>query len=67
MSRRDRIVWDVRQLIEQQYLESIGDRSKHEFAELSETEKREILKAFLQKLTAGSEAEPWVKVLQDIV
>jgi len=67
MTPRDRIIKAVRELLEHQYLESVGDQCKHEYAGLSETEKREALKAFLQKRTAGSEAKPWVKVLEDIV
>ena len=65
MSPRERIIEGVRELLEQQYLESVNDQSKHEYAGQSENEKRVTLKAFLQKLSAGSEAELWVKVLQD--
>jgi hypothetical protein len=67
MSSRDRITRDMRQLIEQQYLASIGDQAKHEYAELSETEKRKDLKDFLQKRTARSKSDQWVRVLEDIL
>jgi vacuolar-type H+-ATPase catalytic subunit A/Vma1 len=67
MQPRDRIVRDVRQLLEQKYLESNGDQCKQEYAGLSETEKMEVLKVFLQKRTAGSKAAQWAKVLQDIL
>jgi deoxyribodipyrimidine photolyase-like uncharacterized protein len=67
MSPRDRIVQQVRQMLEQQYLESIGDQSKHEYAGLSEPEKRAVLRAFLEKQIAGSKTGQWVKVLEDIV
>jgi hypothetical protein len=67
MSARDRIVRDVRQLLEQRYLESICARAKHEYAGLSGIEKLEVLKTFLQKRTAGSKAAQWVKALDDIL
>jgi hypothetical protein len=56
----------IRQLLEQQYLESIGDQSKHEYAGLSEIEKRKVLKAFVQQ-AAGFKTGQWVKVLEDIL
>ena len=65
MTPRDRIIEGVRQLLEEQYLESVDDRSKEEYARISETEKRGVLKAFLQKLTAGSTADQWMKALED--
>jgi hypothetical protein len=61
MSPRDRIIEGVRKLLEQQYLESIGDQSKHEYARLSDSDKKVALKDFLQKLTDGSEADEWAK------
>jgi hypothetical protein len=67
MSPRDQLVEGVRRLLEQQYLESVGDQAKYNNAGLSETEKREILKAFLQKRTAGSKTGQWAKVLEDIL
>jgi hypothetical protein len=67
MSPRDQLVEGVRRLLEQQYLESVGDQAKYNNAGLSETEKREILKAFLQKRTAGSTTGQWAKVLEDIL
>jgi hypothetical protein len=67
MTPRDRIIEGIRQLLEQQYLESVNDRSKDEYARLSETEKRGILKPFLQRLTAGSKAEQWAKALGDVL
>jgi hypothetical protein len=66
MSPRDRIISGVRQLLEQQYLESVGDHAKDEYAGLSDDEKRTTLKAFFQKQTDGSH-EQWVKVLQDLL
>jgi hypothetical protein len=67
MTPRDRIIESVRQLLEQQYLESADDRSKDGYAGFSETEKRGVMKAFLQKLTAGSKAEQWAKALGDVL
>lgn len=67
MPPRERIVRDVRELLEQKYLQSISGRSKREYAELSEAEKREVLKAFLQKRIAGSATHQWAKVLQEIL
>jgi hypothetical protein len=61
MSPRDRIIEGVRKLLEQQYLESIGDQSKHEYARLSDSDKKVPLKDFLQRLTDGSEADEWAK------
>jgi hypothetical protein len=66
MSPRDRILSGVRQLLEQQYLESTSDHVKDEYVGLSDDEKRTALKAFLQKQTGGSE-EQWVKVLLDLL
>jgi hypothetical protein len=67
MSPRDRIVEGVRKLLEEQYLESVGERDKEEYGRLNDSEQRAILKAFLQKLTGGSNADQWAKVLQDIL
>jgi hypothetical protein len=67
MSARMRVIEGVRELLEQQYLQSIGDRSKDEYGRLNDGERRAVLKAFLQKLTAGSESNQWAKVLHDIV
>jgi hypothetical protein len=39
MSPRDRIVRGVRQLLEQQYFESMSDHAKDEYAGLSDDEK----------------------------
>jgi hypothetical protein len=54
-------------LLEQGYLESVDDRSKDECRGSSGSEQRVILKAFLQKLTGGSDADLWAKVLHDIL
>jgi hypothetical protein len=67
MSSRDRIVEGVRKLLEEQYLESVGERDKDKYDGLNGSEQRVILKAFLQKLTGGSDADPWAKMLQDIL
>jgi hypothetical protein len=67
MSPRDRIIEGVRKLLEEQYLESVGERDKDEYGGLNGSEQRVILKAFLQNLTGGSEADLWAKVLQDIL
>jgi hypothetical protein len=67
MSPRERIIKDVRQLLEQKYLASIGDQPKHKYARLSESEKMEVLRAFLQKRIAGAKTGHWAKVLQDIL
>jgi hypothetical protein len=66
MSPRDRIISGMRQLLEQQYLDSKSEQSRDEYAGLSDDEKRTALKAFLQKQTSGPE-EQWVKVLQDLL
>jgi hypothetical protein len=65
MSPRDRIIEGVRKLLEEQYLESVGERDKDEYGGLNGSEQRIVLKAFLQKLTGGSDADLWAKVLQD--
>ena len=67
MSPRDRIVEGVRKLLEEQYLETVGERDKDEYGGLNGSEQRVILKAFLQKLTVGSQTDHWAKVLQDIL
>jgi hypothetical protein len=67
MLPRDRIVEGVRELLEQQYFNSAGDRSKDEYGGLNDGEQRAALKAFLKKITAGSESHQWARVLQDIV
>ena len=67
MSPRDRIVEGVRKLLEEQYLESVGERDQDEYDRLNGSEQSVILKAFLQKLTGGSDADPWAKMLQDIL
>jgi hypothetical protein len=67
MSPRVRVIEGVRELLEQQYLESVGDRSKDEYSGLNDGEQRLVLRAFLQKLTAGSESNQWARVLQDIL
>ncbi len=67
MSPRDRIIEGVRKLLEEQYLESVGERDKDEYGGLNGSEQRVILKAFLQKLTGGSDADLWAKVLHDIL
>jgi hypothetical protein len=56
----------VRKLLEQQYLESVGDQANDEYAGLSDDEKRTALKAFLLKQT-GTSQKLWVKVLQDVL
>jgi hypothetical protein len=67
MSPRERIIEGVRKLLEKQYLESVGERDKDKYGGLNGSEQRVILKAFLQKLTGGSDADLWAKVLQDIL
>jgi hypothetical protein len=67
MSPRDRIIEGVRKLLEEQYLESVGERDRDEYGRLNGSEQRVILKAFLQKLTGGSDADLWAKVIQNIL
>jgi hypothetical protein len=67
MSPRDRIVEGVRELLEKQYLESVGDQCGAEYARLSDSQQRAVLKAFLGRLTAGAEPEQWAMRLQDIL
>jgi deoxyribodipyrimidine photolyase-like uncharacterized protein len=64
---RDRTIKEVRELLEQNYLASISEQLKHEYAVLNEAEKTAVLKAFLQKRIAGSEAYQWARVLQDML
>jgi hypothetical protein len=66
MSPRHRIGRGVRQLLEQQYLESTSEHAKDEYAGMSDDEKRTTLKAFPREQTGASE-EQWVKVLQDLL
>jgi hypothetical protein len=67
MSSRERIIEGVRKLLEEQYLESVGERDQDKYDGLNGSEQSVILKAFLQKLTGGSDADPWAKMLQDIL
>jgi hypothetical protein len=67
MSPRDRIVEGVRELLEQQYLGSVGDQCRAEYARLSDSQQRAVLKGFLRKLTAGAESERWAMRLQEIL
>jgi hypothetical protein len=67
MSPRERIIEGMRKLLEEQYLESVGEPDKDEYGRLNGSEQRVILKAFLQKLTGGSDADLWAKVLHDIL
>jgi hypothetical protein len=67
MSPRDQIMEGVRKLLEQQYLESVDDRAKDEYGSLNSSEQRVVLKAFLQKLAGGLEADQWARVLHDIL
>jgi hypothetical protein len=67
MSPRERIIEGVRKLLEEQYLESVGEPDRDEYRELNGSEQRVILKAFLQKLTGRSDIDHWAKVLQDIL
>jgi hypothetical protein len=57
MSPRKRVIEGVRELLEQQYLESVGDRSRDGYGRLNDAERRAVLKAFLPKLAAGSESD----------
>ena len=57
----------MHKLLEEQYLESVGERDKDKYGGLNGSELRVILKAFLQKLTGGSGADPWAKMLRDIL
>ena len=54
-------------MLEEQYLESVGERDQDEYDRLNGSEQRAVLKAFLQKLTGGSQADQWAKVLRDIL
>jgi hypothetical protein len=67
MSPRDQLVEGVRKLLEQQYLESVDDRSSDEYGGLNDHEKRLVLKAFLNKLAGGSDADLWARVFHDIL
>jgi hypothetical protein len=67
MSPREQIIEGVRKLLEEQYLESVSERDRHDYRELNELEKRKILKAFLRKLVSRSESDRWAKMLQDIL
>jgi hypothetical protein len=67
MSPRERIIEGVRELLEQQYLESASDASKDEYRGLNDGEKRVVLKAFLKKLAGGSDPDLWAKVFHDIL
>ena len=59
MLSRDQIIDDVRQVLEQHYLQSANDDSKNKYAQLSEIEKRTALKTFLQDLTVASDGDEW--------
>ena len=57
----------VRELLEQQYLESVGGQAKEEYAALDHGEQTVVLKTFLQKLLARWESDQWAKVLLNIL
>jgi hypothetical protein len=63
MTPRDRIISGMRQLLEQQYLDSMSEQSRGEYAGLSDDEKRTTLRAFLQKQNDESDTEQWMKLL----
>jgi hypothetical protein len=67
MSSLDPIINGVRDLLEREYLESVGDEPKDAYAGLSATEKRKTLKTFLQKLTVDPEVRHWAKRLEEIL
>ena len=67
MAPRDRIVAGVRELLEQQYLESVGGQAKEEYAALDHGEQTVVLKTFLQKLLARWESNQWAKVFLNIL
>ena len=74
MSSRDRIVEGVRELLEQQYLQSTSDASKDKYNRLIASEKTVVLKRFLQEIAMGSpdlaaefEVNVWAQRLCDIL
>ena len=67
MSPRDLIIKGVRELLEQQYLESVAQELKDDYAAFSEDEKRKVLKEFFHKLTAESGGDPWTERINDIL
>jgi hypothetical protein len=67
MSPRDLIIKGVRELLEQQYLESVAQEIKDDYAALNKDEKRKVLKEFLHKLTAESGGDSWAERIDDIL
>jgi hypothetical protein len=63
MSPQDRIAKGARELLEQQYLESVDDQSKNGYARLSDTEKRATLRAFLEKRNSESDTQQLIILL----
>jgi hypothetical protein len=67
MSPRDQLVEGVRKLLEEQYFESVDDRSKDEYGGLNDHEKKLVLKAFLKKLAGESDTDLWAKLFHDVL
>jgi hypothetical protein len=65
MLPRELIVRDVRRLVERQFLESVNDRAKIEYAGSSESQKRAILKIFMRDKVGGS--KQWPPLLLEIL
>jgi hypothetical protein len=65
MLQRNLIREGVFELLEQPYLESVGPQAKQEWAELSDAERKEVLKNFLREI--ADDADQWAKRLHDIL
>jgi hypothetical protein len=65
MSPRDRLASDVRQLLERHYLESASKQARGEFTRLSDDQKRNVIRQFLQDKAGAPKS--WVTALLDFL
>jgi hypothetical protein len=65
MLPRNLISAEVRRLIERRFLEAVTGRTKLEYGGLSDDGKKDLLKAFLQRI--AGETKQWATVLQDLL
>ncbi len=64
MLLRDQAVSGVQQLLEELYLESASERTRREYANLSENEKQMALLDFAKKQATSSKR--WAAIVQDL-
>jgi hypothetical protein len=62
MSPQDRVVSEMRLLVEQHYLESVSDQARDGYTRSSDAEKRTRLRAFVEDRAKGA---MWAKIFQE--